>query len=78
MLYGWAGANLEIDLSAGKIEKEQGADNYRLKAPRLRGTHQLIEWLMGRLDRVEVLAPSSLRQYVVEQLDAMRARYSSV
>ena len=67
----------EFPLSAEQqLVKEQGSNNYLLTAPRLRGTHQLIEWLMGRLERVEVLAPASLRDYVVERLDAMRARYT--
>ena len=54
--------------------QEQGES--LLTARRIRGTHQLIEWIMGRLDRVEVIAPVSLRDYIVEHIDAMQARYT--
>ena len=58
------------------IEKEKGTNNYLLTARRVRGTHQLIEWILGREERVEVLAPTTLRSYIVDRLDAIRARYT--
>ena len=58
------------------VYDEQGTDNYLLSAPRMRGTHQLIEWILGRVERVEVLAPSSLRGYIVERLEATLAQYT--
>jgi len=58
------------------IEKEMGSNHYLLTAKRVRGTHQLIEWILGRVDRIEVVAPVNLRQYIVERLDAMRAIYT--
>ena len=47
MLYGWAGANLEIDLSSGKIEKDQYE---RLSAEHSREVNNLAESLkqLGR------------------------------
>jgi predicted DNA-binding transcriptional regulator YafY len=45
-------------------------------ARRMRATHQLIEWIMGRLDRIEVVAPTTLREHIVAQLEAMQARYT--
>ena len=39
------------------LTEEEGTDHYILSAPRMRATHQLTEWIVGRLDRVEVLAP---------------------
>jgi predicted DNA-binding transcriptional regulator YafY len=74
--------NLLADLEAfplspdQQIEKERGTGHYRLTAPRMRGTHQLVEWILGRVERVEVLAPSSLRSYIVERLEATLARYT--
>ena len=54
-----------------------GSNSFHLLvARRMRGTHQLIEWIMGRLDRVEVVAPTALRNYIMERLDAMQARYT--
>jgi len=58
------------------IEKEKGTNNYLLTAKRVRGTHQLIEWILGREERVEVVAPLTLRSYIVDRLDAMRSRYT--
>jgi predicted DNA-binding transcriptional regulator YafY len=67
----------EFPLSEGQeITKEKGTANYLLEARRMRATHQLVEWIVGRLDRVEVVAPASLRAHVSAKLDAMRARYT--
>jgi predicted DNA-binding transcriptional regulator YafY len=59
-----------------EIKMEEGTDDFILMARRMRGTHQLIEWIMGRLDRIEVVAPIALRDYIEEQIDAMKARYT--
>lgn len=67
----------EFPLSASQeIAPEKGTGNYLLEARRMRATRQLIEWIVGRLDRVEVVAPQSLRAHVVSTVDAMRARYT--
>ena len=59
-----------------EILREAGTDHYLLAARRIRGTHQLIEWIMGRVERIEVVAPVSLRDYIMERLDAMQTRYT--
>ena len=58
------------------IKREKGKDSYLLTAPRMHGTHQLIEWILGRVEHVEVLAPSSLRKYIVERLETTLALYT--
>ena len=42
----------------------------------MHGTHQLAEWILGRVEHVEVLAPSSLRNYIVERLESTLALYA--
>jgi hypothetical protein len=59
-----------------KIEKIRGTEDYLLKASGMRATHQLTEWIVGRLDRVEVLAPERFRLYVAEQVDELQKIYS--
>jgi predicted DNA-binding transcriptional regulator YafY len=59
-----------------EIMQEEGTGNHILMARRMRATHQLIEWIMGRLDRIEVLAPVVLREHIVRQLTAMQERYT--
>jgi len=59
-----------------EILREEGTGHYLLSARRMRGTHQLIEWIMGRVERIEVVAPTALRNYIMERLDAMRTRYT--
>jgi predicted DNA-binding transcriptional regulator YafY len=74
--------NLLADLEAfplskdQSIEKEKGTNNYLLTARKVRGTHQLIEWILGRVERVEVVSPATLRNHMVDRLDAMRSRYT--
>ena len=74
--------NLLADLEQFPLSKQQEVmyeeetGQHLLMARRMRATHQLIEWIMGRLDRVEVLAPDALRQHIVSQLSAMQARYT--
>ena len=57
------------------IVKESGTENYLLTARDMRATRQLVEWIIGRMDRVEVKAPEKLRGYVGEKINAMQQRY---
>jgi predicted DNA-binding transcriptional regulator YafY len=66
----------EFPLSSKQEIMEEDAGSHLLMARRMRATHQLIEWIMGRLDRIEVVAPTTLREHIVEQLAAMQARYT--
>jgi predicted DNA-binding transcriptional regulator YafY len=81
-IFDGSGDNLLRDLEefplskAQEIYQEKGTDNHLLTARRVRGTHQLVEWIMGRLDRVEVVAPVTLRHYIIDRLDDMKARYA--
>ena len=59
-----------------KISKEKATGNHLLTVPRMHGTHQLIEWILGRVEHVEVLAPTSLRNYIVERLHSTLALYA--
>jgi hypothetical protein len=59
------------------IAKEKGTSNHILTAPGIRASHQLTEWIVGRLDRVEVLAPVKLRTYIADQLAATQQRYTA-
>ena len=74
--------NLLADLEAfplskdQSIEKEKGTNNYLLTARKVRGTHQLIEWILGMVERVEVGSPATLRNHMVDRIDAMRSRYT--
>lgn len=58
------------------IAKEPGTDNYLLTARDMRATHQLVEWIVGRMERVEVRSPEKLRSYVSQKIDAMQQRYA--
>jgi hypothetical protein len=58
------------------LEKEHGTDNYMLSAPGTRATHQLTEWIVGRLDRVEVLGPPKLRSYIADRIAAVHRLYT--
>ena len=58
------------------IKKEKGTDNYILTAPGTRATHQLTEWIVGRLDRVEVLVPTKLRAYIANRIAAVHDLYT--
>ena len=60
------------------ISKEPDTDNYLLTARDMRATHQLVEWIVGRIDRVEVKAPEKLRSYVVDKINAMQQRYAKI
>ncbi len=43
--------------------------------PQTRITYQLIEWILGRGDRVEVLAPDNLRDHIRNHLSNTLQRY---
>lgn len=58
------------------LEEEEGTDNYILTAPGTRATHQLTEWIVGRLDRVEVVAPLKLRTYIADRIAAVNRLYT--
>jgi len=60
-----------------KIDKEKGTSNHILTAPGIRASHQLTEWIVGRLDRVEVLAPVNLRQYIADEIAATHQLYTT-
>jgi len=59
------------------IDPEPGTPNHLLTAPGLRASHQLMEWIAGRLDRVEVLAPKRLRNEIASRIAAMHRLYAS-
>ncbi len=59
-----------------EIRKERGTSNHILTAPGMRASHQLIEWIVGRLDRVEVVEPKSLREHVAERIASVHSIYS--
>ena len=82
-IYDGASDNLLQDLEefplskSQSIRKERGTGNHILTAPGIRASHQLTEWILGRLDRVEVLAPVKLRTYIAEQVAAVHALYGN-
>jgi hypothetical protein len=59
------------------IKNETGTSNHILTAPGMRASHQLTEWIVGRLDRVEVLAPIKLRRYIAGQIAATHQLYAA-
>jgi predicted DNA-binding transcriptional regulator YafY len=59
------------------IHKERSTDNHVLTAAGMRASHQLIEWIVARLDRVEVLEPRSLRNHVADRIAAAASIYRS-
>ena len=59
-----------------RIEKERGTSNHILTASGMRASHQLTEWIVGRLNRVEVLEPVKLREYIAEQIAATHQLYA--
>jgi predicted DNA-binding transcriptional regulator YafY len=74
--------NLLLDLKEFPLSKkqelteEEGTDNVLLTANGMRATHQLTEWIVGRLDRVEVLKPVALRNYIAERIAAVHRLYA--
>ena len=76
------GDNLSRDLEAfpisptQRIENESDSEHEILTATGMRASHQLVEWILGRTDRVEVLAPEKLRTYIGNKIEAMHRRYA--
>jgi hypothetical protein len=77
-----ASDNLLKDIEAFPLSRKQtlteeaGTPHYILKAPGVRASHQLVEWVMGRLDRVEVLRPTKFRKHIANEIKAMHRLYS--
>ena len=42
----------------------------------MRATHQLVEWIAGRMHRVEVRKPEKLRIHVAKIIAVMHQRYT--
>lgn len=76
------GDNLSRDLEAfpisrtQRIEKDPDSEHQILTATGMRASHQLVEWILGRTDRVEVLAPEKLRKYIGNKIEAMQRLYA--
>ena len=75
--------NLRLDLEEfpltlmkQTIEDEPGTNNFIVTAPGIRASHHLVDWILGRADRVEVLAPARLRSYVADRIEKMYRRYA--
>ena len=60
-----------------EIEERLGKGDCLLTARGMLPTHTLIDWIMGRLDRVEVLEPPAIREYVSDKVRAMYKMYCS-
>ena len=58
------------------IEAEPGTGHHILKAPGMRASHQLAEWIVGRLNRVEVIGPSRFREHIADQIAAAHEIYA--
>jgi len=57
------------------IEAEPGTGHHILKAPGMRASHQLVEWTVGRLNRVEVISPPRFREYIADQIASAHRIY---
>ena len=60
-----------------RITSEADSKYYILEATGMRATHSLVEWVMGRLGSVEVLAPRSFRNHIKDQVAEMYQLYNS-
>lgn len=75
--------NLVNDLAEYPLSQkqtlEQDADSsaYILRAANMRLTYQLVEWIMARMDRVEVLSPHGLRSHMQKKIASMHQLYES-
>lgn len=68
----------EYPLSAQQtLESDPDSSSCILRASSMRLTHQLIEWIMARMDRVEVLSPPALRSHIQQKIASMHQLYSS-
>ena len=61
---------------AQAIIREPGTENHILSAPRMRASYHLVEWILGRMERVEVLSPVSLRDYIGSRIEVMHRLYN--
>ena len=61
--------------SRQSLEKQSGTAVYQLTAPGMLPTHTLVDWIMGRLDNVEVIEPPALRKHVSDKVRAMYEMY---
>lgn len=48
---------------------------YLLEAPDMRATQALVEWVLGRMERVEVVEPSHFRNYIRQKTEQILQRY---
>ena len=75
-------SNLLLDLEEFPISRQQvlevesSTKTFVLTAPGMRASHQLVEWILGRMDRVEVLEPVKLRNYISEHVALVHQLYS--
>jgi predicted DNA-binding transcriptional regulator YafY len=73
--------NLLRDLEEFPLSKQQsiepvlGENYHTLSAQGMRASHQLVEWILGRAEHVEVRAPAKLRDYIADRIAGMHARY---
>jgi len=73
--------NLRRDLEEYPVSRKQtvkdvpGTKNFKVTARHMRASRQLVEWILGRADRVEVLAPAELRHYIADRIEKMHQRY---
>ena len=69
---------IEFPLSkVQEIEERIDTGDCLLTARGMLPTHTLIDWILGRLDRVEVLEPPAIREYVSDKVRAMYKVYCS-
>jgi len=67
----------EFPLSSDQtIEEEAGTRHHILRAPGMRASFQLVEWILGRMERVEVIGPRSLREQIATKVSALNTIYS--
>ncbi len=59
-----------------RLEIEEGSNHHILVAPGMRATYQLTQWIVGRLERVEVIAPTRFRESLAERIAAVHALYA--
>lgn len=72
------------DLQDFSLDNQQRAfintdaqNNCLLTVPNQAPTYALSEWILGRTDRVEVIAPAALRHYLLDRLQATSRMYAS-
>ena len=68
--------DFSLDKQREALIKPNGQENYQLTVPNQAPTYALTDWILGRSDRVEVIAPLELRSYLSDQLQATYKLYS--